>query len=231
MLQSLVKDGISFRFHNGPQPSRTFKNTPAVHAHSNLARTRIPDLLVMAVTSRPPRPQGADTHTQSLHVIIKPERKLRIALDLSRWLSRWFNAFVAHEDLVYETVRSSTPITEPPGIRPQLRPCCSNKFATRGIFRAPTRPWYLSRPHAPAFATFVISTIFSGRLWSRTVPHGKLHSAHHTLLNFGIFRALVRLHLPHSSSRPFSLGGYVTHRPTRPTAFRSPHISQFRPRA
>ena len=52
MLQSLVKDGISFRFHNGPQPSRTFKNTPAVHAHSNLARTRIPDLLAMAVIDR-----------------------------------------------------------------------------------------------------------------------------------------------------------------------------------
>ena len=107
-IRGWITEGVTLEFAS--EPARIdHDNTFAVEQHADAVRARLQEYIefeaVVALPDSHPCPYGV----QPLHVIIKPDKKPRIVVDLSRNL----NAHLEHEHLCYSTVENAVELSWP----------------------------------------------------------------------------------------------------------------------
>jgi hypothetical protein len=98
----MVSHGIRSKFKDGPPPPRSYKNTFTFKANEAecTERLRVYRDLGAVRQVKPPAPGG---YLQPLHGVIKPGKKARVCVDLSRN----FNDFLVDEPFQYSSVKSA----------------------------------------------------------------------------------------------------------------------------
>ena len=86
-----------------PPANFIYSNTPTVDAHADVVRQRIREYSAFGAITRLEADHPTPFGIQPLHVILKPGRKPRLVIDLSRNL----NQHLAYEYFTYSTVRDA----------------------------------------------------------------------------------------------------------------------------
>jgi hypothetical protein len=100
-VRSWITHGVTIDLESSPSV-QVFDNTPTVLQHADDVRTRIHEYIAFNAVVRLPPDHPCPFGIQPLHVIIKPQKKARIVIDLSRNLN---------DNLVYEYFSYSSVLT------------------------------------------------------------------------------------------------------------------------
>ena len=103
-----ISDGITLDFESPPS-AQFFDNTPTVLRHADEVRTRISEYIAFGAVVRLPPGHSCPFGVQPLHVIIKPPKKPRLVIDLSRNL----NDNLRYEYFSYSSVLTAVDLSEP----------------------------------------------------------------------------------------------------------------------
>ena len=126
-ISTWITTGVTLDLGSTPQPA-DYNNTPSVLLNADLVRTRLREYIDFGAVI----PLPLDTHcpfgVQPLHVIIKPDKKPRLVIDLSRNLndhlrykkprlvidlSRNLNDHLRYEYFSYSSVRDAAELSTP----------------------------------------------------------------------------------------------------------------------
>ena len=105
LVRTWVIDGVRAVFKDGPPPPAQYENTKTFTDNEPVCLERLSvyrDLGALRHLSDPP-PPGGYPYVQPLHAIIKPGKKARICVDMSRN----FNDFVEDCPFRYSSVQSA----------------------------------------------------------------------------------------------------------------------------
>jgi hypothetical protein len=108
-IRSHIIDGITLPLISLPQPV-VHNNTSSVQEHAQAVRSRLKEYMDFGAVIR--LPSGVDLNHESvqpLHVIIKPDRKPRIVIDLSRNL----NQYLQYTYFTYTNVDTAVSLSSP----------------------------------------------------------------------------------------------------------------------
>jgi hypothetical protein len=100
-IRRWISQGITLDLESSPS-MQVFDNTPTVLQHTDDVRTRIQEYIAFEAVVRLPPDHPCPFGVQPLHVIIKPPKKPRLVIDLSRNLN---------DNLVYEYFSYSSVLT------------------------------------------------------------------------------------------------------------------------
>ena len=151
LIRLWITEGVSLDFESDPS-SIEYDNTSTVAQHADTVRTRLLEYIqfeaVVPLPSDHPLPYGV----QPLHVIIKPNKKARLVIDLSRNL----NPHLRYEYFSYSSVNDAAEAS--------FQDCWYGKLDLSNCF--------LSFPlHPSCFPHFIFR--FEGRLYQfRCMPFG-----------------------------------------------------------
>ena len=150
-IRSHITTGVTLDILTPPE-CVVYSNTPTVALNADVVRTRIAEYIAFEALVPLPADHPLPFGIQPLHVIIKPDRKPRLVVDLSRNL----NDHLRYEYFTYSNVRSAVELSTPG--------CWYSKLDLSNCF--------LSFPlHPSAYAHFVFE--FEGRLYQFTrMPFG-----------------------------------------------------------
>ena len=101
-IKSNISQGVNLQLSANPLPIN-FKNTPSVTQCENLVAKRITDYIAIGAVEKLPTSAPIPHGIQPLHVVIKPDKKPRLVIDLSRNL----NKFLPKEPFSYSTVEDA----------------------------------------------------------------------------------------------------------------------------
>lgn len=102
-ISSHITDGITLPFLSLPHPV-SHANTPLVLEHANAVRARLAEYIsIGAVVQLPSDVDIQNESVHPLHVIIKPEKKPRVVIDLSRNL----NGFLQYTYFRYDNIETA----------------------------------------------------------------------------------------------------------------------------
>jgi len=108
-IEAHITHGVSLPLLSEP-PSISYPNTPTVSEHAAAVRARLTDYMQFgAVIELPPDTDTSDLRIQPLHVIIKPTKKPRVVVDLSRNL----NDFLRYRYFTYTSVDDAVEASSP----------------------------------------------------------------------------------------------------------------------
>ena len=107
-IREWVSHGITLDLESLPS-MQVFDNTPTVVQHANDVRTRIHEYIAFGAVIRLPLDHPCPFGIQPLHVIIKPLKKPRLVIDLSRNL----NDNLAYEYFSYSSVLTAVALSTP----------------------------------------------------------------------------------------------------------------------
>ena len=99
-----IANGIRAKFSHGPPPAGQFKNTVSFRRNSAVCDERLKvyaDLGALEFMSSPP-PPGGYLYVQPLHAVVKPNKKARVCVDLSRN----FNDHLEDKPFKYSSVQA-----------------------------------------------------------------------------------------------------------------------------
>ena len=107
-ISTWITTGVTLDLESAPQPA-DYNNTPSVLLNADLVRARLREYIDFGAVI----PLPLDTHcpfgVQPLHVIIKPDKKPRLVIDLSRNL----NDHLRYEYFSYSSVRDAAELSTP----------------------------------------------------------------------------------------------------------------------
>ena len=108
-LECHVEHGVRLLFDiNGPPPAKHYINSPSVHQHIDAIRARLREYIDWgAVTEVPTCDVTTDEHVHPLLAVVKPGKKVRICIDLSRNLNDFLNHIPFRYSTVTDAVRLS----------------------------------------------------------------------------------------------------------------------------
>ena len=107
-IRSYITDGVTLDILTPPE-CIVHSNTPSVALNADVVRTRIAEYMAFEALVPLPADHPLPYGIQPLHVIIKPDRKPRLVVDLSRNL----NDNLRYEYFTYSTVRSAVEQSSP----------------------------------------------------------------------------------------------------------------------
>lgn len=101
VIRSYITHGISFNFINDqPPPPLHINNSHSVRQHTQEVRERLADYVAIGAVKQLPPSTTPPSHVQPLHVVVKPGKKPRVCIDLSRNM----NDFIPHHPFHYENI-------------------------------------------------------------------------------------------------------------------------------
>jgi hypothetical protein len=107
-IRSYVTDGVTLPLLSIPPPIK-HPNTPLVAEHADTVRARLTSYMEFgAVVHLPADVDLSSVSVQPLHVIIKPQKKARLVIDLSRNL----NGYLQHTHFSYENVDTAVSLSK-----------------------------------------------------------------------------------------------------------------------
>lgn len=104
-----ILDGVKLDFPGGPPPHASFKNTFTFSRHSVVCAERMHEYMVLGalrVASGPP-PPGGYPYIQPLHAVVRPGKKPRIVVDMSRNC----NEFLADAPFKYSSIQDAVDLS------------------------------------------------------------------------------------------------------------------------
>jgi Reverse transcriptase (RNA-dependent DNA polymerase) len=107
-IRSQINDGISLPFHSIPPPL-SYANTYSVQQHISAVRSRLKEYISIGAVVPLPCSSMQRQRVQPLHVIIKPGKKPRLVIDLSRNL----NQYLHHEHFSYSSIEDAVALSTP----------------------------------------------------------------------------------------------------------------------
>lgn len=110
-LEGHIEHGVRLLFDvNGPPPAKHYINSPSVHQHIDAVRSRLREYIDWgAVTEVQTINVTSDEHVHPLLAVVKPGKKVRICIDLSRNLNDFLNHIPFRYSTVTDAVRLSYP--------------------------------------------------------------------------------------------------------------------------
>jgi hypothetical protein len=107
-IRGWISHGVTLDFESSPS-MQIFDNTPTVARHADEVRTRIREYMDFEAVVRLPADHPCPFGIQPLHVIIKPLKKPRLVIDLSRNL----NDHLEYEYFRYSSVLTAVDLSTP----------------------------------------------------------------------------------------------------------------------
>jgi hypothetical protein len=115
-VEEFVEEGYKMRFKAGPPPPGQYGNTFTFRQHKGICMERLQvyeELGALHWLSEPP-PPGGYSHVQPLHAVVKPGKKARVCVDLSRNL----NDYVVDEAFKLQSVDAAVRLSQQCPARP-----------------------------------------------------------------------------------------------------------------
>lgn len=107
-IRSHINDGVSLPFDSIPPP-HSYTNTYSVQQHIGAVRSRLKEYMAIGAVVPLPPSSAHQQRVQPLHVIIKPGKKPRLVIDLSRNL----NDCLRQERFSYSSVEDAVALSFP----------------------------------------------------------------------------------------------------------------------
>ena len=107
-IESDISQGVSLPLQCQPPPT-VFNNTPSVAQNADLVRARLADYIEFGALEELPADSIAPHGIQPLHVVLKPGKKPRLCIDLSRNL----NQFLDYRYFSYSKVDDAVELSSP----------------------------------------------------------------------------------------------------------------------
>ena len=105
-IANWIASGVTLDMEATPL-AEEYDNTPSVRLNADVVRSRLREYMDFGAVILLPQGTDCPLGVQPLHVIIKPDRKPRLVIDLSRNL----NTFLRYEYFSYSSVRDATELS------------------------------------------------------------------------------------------------------------------------
>jgi hypothetical protein len=106
-VRKMIATGIRSEFKDGPPPARSYGNTFTFKANASKCTDRLRVYRDMGALHQLSEPPALGSYTQPLHGVLKPGKKARVCVDLSRN----FNDFLVDVPFQYSSVKSTVDLT------------------------------------------------------------------------------------------------------------------------